>query len=390
MKLVPLLCALLLATSSDLLAQAKWHTDYAKAAAEATKARKDLLVLVHDPKNDDCKAYAAAVADQPEFTKAVSTRHVLVRIAPSKMAQLANLADVKLEAVPALVLVLPEGDPYSVMEYSASRLGKQREAAGPWRETTEALDLLETRRELHRGLAVSSVELAARHAAAAADLRWTAWDACAKALEDSPAALWPLPHAPLARVVRAALAEDPDNQAGKSQRALKLLLSLDMASEADLATVPRIDAENQLGLLELKLSVDIQRRVKQMVEASKQMRQMRAAQGEAETIRMLESMCSTIESSLVELDAFRAKPGFRDPKVGFQQYHALAAGAWFTFKLLPMVARDKQAPKELREAAERAVERMGKSARQAAEAARAFGIEEEGPLKVLDDILGAR
>jgi uncharacterized protein (UPF0147 family) len=55
-----------------------------------------------------------------------------------------------------------------------------------------------------------------------------------------------------------------------------------------------------------------------------------------------------------------------------------------------MVARDKQAPKELREAAERAVERMGKSARQAAEAARAFGIEEEGPLKVLDDILGAR
>jgi hypothetical protein len=33
---------------------------------------------------------------------------------------------------------------------------------------------------------------------------------------------------------------------------------------------------------------------------------------------------------------------------------------------------------------------MGKSARQAAEAARAFGIEEEGPLKVLDDILGAR
>jgi hypothetical protein len=312
---------------------------------------------------------------------------VLVRIAPSKMAQLANLADVKLEAVPALVLVLPEGDPYSVMEYRASGLGKQREAAGPWRETTEALDLLEMRRELHRGLAVSSVELAARHAAAAADLRWTAWDACAKALEDSPAALWPLPHAPLVRVVRAALAEDPDNQAGKSQRALKLLLSLDMASEADLATVPRIDAENQLGLLELKLSVDIQRRVEQMVEASKQMR---AAQGEAETIQMLESMCSTIESSLVELDAFRAKPGFRDPKVGFQQYHALAAGAWFTFKLLPMVARDKQAPKELREAAERAVERMGKSARQAAEAARAFGIEEEGPVKVLDDILGAR
>ncbi len=387
MKLVPLLCALLLATSSDLLAQAKWHTDYAKAAAEATKARKDLLVLVHDPKNDDCKAYAAAVADQPEFTKAVSTQHVLVRIAPSKMAQLANLADVKIEAVPALVLVLPEGDPYSVMEYRASGLGKQREAAGPWRETTEALDLLEMRRELHRGLAVSSVELAARHAAAAADLRWTAWDACAKALEDSPAALWPLPHAPLVRVVRAALAEDPDNQAGKSQRALKLLLSLDMASEADLATVPRIDAENQLGLLELKLSVDIQRRVKQVNKASKQLR---VAKDETVVIQMFESMCSTIESSLVELDAFRAKPGFRDPKVGFQQYHALAAGAWFTFKLLPMVARDKQAPKELREAAERAVERMGKSARQAAEAARAFGIEEEGPLKVLDDILGAR
>ncbi|MEY2806621.1 MAG: hypothetical protein RIR65_1038 [Planctomycetota bacterium] len=53
-------------------------------------------------------------------------------------------------------------------------------------------------------------------------------------------------------------------------------------------------------------------------------------------------------------------------------------------------ARDKQTSKELRDAAERAVERMGKSARQAAETARAFGSEEEGPVKVLDDILGAR
>lgn len=82
--------------------------------------------------------------------------------------------------------------------------------------------------------------------------------------------------------------------------------------------------------------------------------------------------------------------GLPRSEVGFQQYQALAAQSWLNVKLLPRVARDKQAPKEVREAAERAVERMGKSARQAAEAARAFGIEEEGPLKVLDDILGAR
>ncbi len=232
---------------AEAASETVWVPDFDKAVAQAKAEKKDLLV---DFTGSDwciwCKRLHDEIFSKDEFLTAAKKDYVLVALdfpnSPEVKAKVPNpqrnaeLRDkYKIQGYPTVLLMTPDGDVFG-------RTGYQKGGPGPFVENmaklrAEGLPALKSAKDLVAEVdAAKDADKPAAYAKAIAAL---------DAVEPGAATA-----DVLAGPVKAALQSDPENKAGLAAKAAKALFKSDTADDSVLAAVEKLDAKNELGLLE--------------------------------------------------------------------------------------------------------------------------------------------
>lgn len=233
--------------TGDAKTETVWYADFDKAAEQARKEKKDLLV---DFTGSDwcgwCKKLDKEVFSQPEFLEAAHKQYVLVALdfphADDVKAKVPNPArNEELQAkygvrgFPTILLVTPDGDVFGQTGYQPGGAASYVEHLAKLRD--EGMPELTAAKELAKIIAsATGPERAAAAEKAIAAFKEDASKAVTRILP-----------------VRAILAADPENTDGLAMKAIEALFDAGAADASSLGLARKLDPKNERGLFEKSL-----------------------------------------------------------------------------------------------------------------------------------------